>query len=141
MTIRSDKFINLWARLIGYKPGELKGVSILFFIILATDASDKTWNHERIHRRQRGELSSVGAVLVLLLAFAGKIWGYDISLFWLLLILLYEPIYLIEWFYRRFRFGAKNANRFTVFEKEAYENQKNMNYLHFRSFLAWIKYY
>lgn len=55
--------------------------------------------------------------------------------------LLYVPfyvLYLIGWVFRLFQKG--NAYRNISFEREAYDNQFNFNYLNGRKHYSWIKY-
>ena len=46
--------------------------------------------------------------------------------------------YVVEWLIRLFMKG--NAYRNISFEREAYDNEKNLNYLDSRKLFAWIKY-
>lgn len=55
--------------------------------------------------------------------------------------LLYVPfyiLYLLEWFYRLTQKG--NAYRNISFEKEAYNNENDMDYLDKREHFSWIEY-
>ena len=55
--------------------------------------------------------------------------------------LLYVPfyiLYLLEWFYRLTQKG--NAYRNISFEKEAYDNENDMDYLDKREHFYWIEY-
>lgn len=55
--------------------------------------------------------------------------------------LLYVPfyiLYLLEWLYRLIQKG--NAYRNISFEKEAYNNENDMNYLDKREHFSWIEY-
>ena len=72
-----------------------------------------TKNHEMIHYRQGLELLFVG--------------------FWIL--------YFIFWIVGlvRYRNGSE-AYRMIPFEKEAYSNQGNLDYLHDRKLYSWVKY-
>ena len=67
-------------------------------------------NHERIHTRQMLEMLIVGFYL------------------W----------YVIEWLIRLTKKG--NAYRSISFEREAYANEGNLNYLQQRKLYCWIKY-
>lgn len=67
-------------------------------------------NHERIHTRQMVEMLVVGFYL------------------W----------YVIEWLIRLTMKG--NAYRNISFEREAYGNEGNLNYLKTRKFFAWTRY-
>lgn len=55
--------------------------------------------------------------------------------------LLYVPfyiLYLLEWLYRLTQKG--NAYRNISFEKEAYDNENDMDYLDKREHFSWIEY-
>ena len=72
--------------------------------------SKSDYNHEAIHTKQMKEL-------------------------------LYVPfyiLYLLEWLYRLIQKG--NAYRNISFEKEAYNNENDMNYLDKREHFSWIEY-
>jgi hypothetical protein len=69
-----------------------------------------TTNHESIHIEQQKEM----------------------------LVLPFYIWYLIEWFFRLFLPG--NAYRNISFEREAYANQLNINYINSRKFWAFLKY-
>lgn len=55
-----------------------------------------------------------------------------------MLIIFFYLWYVIEWFIRLFMRG--NAYRNISFEKEAYQNEKKVNYLTERKKFAWFKY-
>ena len=111
MIIISDRFIDFWGKMIG--SPNLKGVPILFWIIVRENSKPWVIRHEEIHLRQRLEL----------------------------LIVPYEILYLIEWIIRRVFRGTKNANKKTIFEKEAYDNDGYLLYIENRKPYAWFKYY
>ena len=92
------------------------GLSLWPFIFLKNDALKEDMvliNHERIHLRQQQEL----------------------------LIIPFYIFYLIEWiiksiFYMDRYKGYQNIS----FEREAYHNEKNLDYLNERTFFSFIKY-
>lgn len=51
---------------------------------------------------------------------------------------LFGVLYVVEWLCRLFQKG--NAYRNISFEREAYDNQYNYNYLSKRKHYSWIKY-
>lgn len=73
--------------------------------------SGKTINHESIHTEQMKEL------------------GY----------VFFYILYFIEWLVRLIT-NTSSAYRSISFEREAYGNQDNMNYLNNRKRYSWIKY-
>lgn len=85
----------------------------LFGILFARKGSridDRTINHESIHTAQMKEM----------------------------LYILFYIWYIIEWIIRLFMKG--NAYRNISFEREAYGNEHNMNYLNERNKFNWLKY-
>ena len=115
-----------------------KGYSamMLFGFLFTRDKSrvtDTTVRHECIHFRQMIEISV--AALLLLVALC-LLW---LSWWWLLLSLTaYYIIYGAEWLVRLFMKG--NAYRNISFEREAYGNETDVNYLKNRKLFAWIEY-
>jgi len=86
---------------------------MLFGVLFTRDKSkvtERTIQHESIHARQMWELLVVGFYL------------------W----------YIIEWVIRLFMPG--NAYRNISFEREAYSNENNIDYLKHRSLFAFFKY-
>ncbi|MGB5819863.1 MAG: hypothetical protein WBG90_10310 [Saonia sp.] len=92
------------------------GLSLWPFIILKTDALKEDSvliNHERIHLRQQQEL----------------------------LILPFYLLYVTEWLMRSvLYFDSYKAYQNISFEREAYENEKNQEYLSERKPFSFIKY-
>ena len=73
----------------------------------------RDYTHERIHTAQYREL------------------GY----------LLFLPLYLLEWIIKLcyYRFNNKKAYRAISFEREAYWNERNPEYLKQRKHYAWLR--
>jgi hypothetical protein len=90
------------------------GIALFPFIFVKSLERKKLINHEKIHIRQQLEL----------------------------LVLIFYIIYGLEWLINKIK-GMSNddAYRNISFEREAYSNDKNMNYLSNRKFWAFIKYY
>lgn len=85
----------------------------LFGVLFARKGSkidDKTINHESIHTAQMKEM----------------------------LYILFYIWYIIEWVIRLFMKG--NAYRNISFEREAYDNDDNLNYIKERKHYSWLKY-
>jgi len=87
------------------------------FVIISNekDRSDSTFlNHEKIHIRQQLEM----------------------------LVFLFYVWYLIEYLFRLIRYKDRRKAYFNIsFEREAYANEKDLNYLTNRSYWLFIKYY
>ena len=82
-------------------------------------ARDISWidryviNHERIHTAQQREL----------------------------LFVPFYIIYVLEWLFRLIQYRNRNKAYLNIsFEREAYKNGKNLEYLRSRKLFAWLKY-
>ena len=93
------------------EKGDVKGVAISPFILLKPSADKITVNHERIHLRQQLEM----------------------------LVLPFYVWYAVEWFIRNVQ-GQVNTYRRLSHEREAYLNEKDLDYLKKRKPYAWLKY-
>lgn len=91
--------------------------------------------HKRIHGRQQVELLLVGAVVAAFLAVSGCGW-------WSLLALpLFLWLYGMEWLLGLFCFGnCHAAYRNISFEREAYDNELDADYLDKRCSFASLRY-
>ncbi len=91
-------------------------ITLFPFIVLRTEdlKSDTVlMNHEKIHLRQQAEL----------------------------LVIFFYLWYLSEYFYYLLKFKNQMQAYYSIrFEKEAYQNQSNLNYLKNRAFWAFLKY-
>ena len=112
-------------------------LTIFPFIFIRKDEEKKfdktTENHESIHGEQQIEMGIIGIILTLILfLFTGSLWSFLLSpvYFWW---------YLIEWLLRSM-FGTGNAYRNISFEREAYANERDLNYLYDRTLFAWLGY-
>ena len=97
-------------------PKGFSGLTIFPFVIVSTkvDLSDKVlMNHERIHLKQQLELA----------------------------ILPFFVWYFVEYLLRLIQFrNRRKAYRNISFEREAYANEGNMEYLQKRKFWSFLKY-
>ena len=92
-------------------------------------------NHEHIHAEQQIEMLIVGALLSVVLWLTGCGWWS------LLALLLFYWWYLIEFVIKAFYYGDNNvAYRYLAFEREAYNNMYDAEYLKNRKHFAWVKY-
>ena len=94
------------------------GMAIFPFIFLKNEkykAELSLINHEKIHLAQQREL----------------------------LLLVFYILYSLEYICRifQYRFNVELAYRNISFEREAYQNQFNLNYLNERKLFSFIKYY
>ncbi len=113
----------------GYKAMNLFGV---LFVRGNARIDDITLNHESIHSAQIAEVMIASVPFALLLWLFTNIW---IGL--LLVIASYYLWYVIEWL---IRLPKGNAYRNISFEREAYVNQDNLNYLKSRRRFVFLKY-
>ena len=100
--------------------------------------TDEDANHESVHLYQQFEMLVASAVLI-----AALILLFDLSWWWMLLApLVYFIWYITEYTIRLFLYGNhKEAYRNIATEQEAYQNEKNFDYLRKeRKPFAWVKY-
>lgn len=95
---------------------------------------DATTRHELIHANQQQEMFAVGTVIAAVLFLFGCGWwslaALPLFFYW------YVVEWLMRWAYYRNRDTAyKNIS----FEREAYNNQANMDYLRTRKHYAFLK--
>nr|WP_298394599.1 hypothetical protein [Flavobacterium sp.] len=98
-------------------PRGFRGLTFYPFVFLADkdDKLNKTFiNHEKIHIRQQLEL----------------------------LVLPFYLWYLTEYLFRLVQYRDRKKAYFNIsFEREAYKNEKDLNYLKKRSFWMFLKYF
>lgn len=99
--------------------------------------TDQTLNHERIHTEQIGEIMLLALILAFPLVFFGLWWLppiISLASFYF----LYGLEFVIKfWKYDR---DVKKTYRNLSFEREAYANQNNLDYLIYRTYLNWTEY-
>ena len=97
-------------------PRGFRAMTIFPFIVIKKDSDAKNLvliNHEKIHLRQQLEM----------------------------LVFLFYFIYMLDYLLKIVRYKDKNiAYRNIIFEREAYSNESDMNYLKIRTFWSWRKY-
>ena len=113
----------------GYKAMNLFGV---LFVRGNARIDDITLNHEKIHSAQIAEVMIASVPFALLWWLFTNVW-----LGLLLVISSYYLWYVIEWL---IRLPRGNAYRNISFEREAYSNQGNAEYLSTRRLYSFIKY-
>lgn len=98
----------------GIKLPKISGIALWPFIILKPKKPNRTIiNHEKIHLRQQLEM----------------------------LVLPFYVWYVFEWIFLLIKFkNADKAYRNISFEREAYENESNLNYLSNRRFWRFLNY-
>ena len=94
-------------------------------------------NHECTHSRQWIEMTvASGFLLFLFIALVGiNAWWMVLSAF------VFYLWYGVEWVVRLCLLrDGKKAYRAVAFEKEAYANERNMNYAENAGYFSWVKY-
>lgn len=112
----------------GYKCINLFGI---LFVKNNAKIDEVTINHEAIHSRQFVELMILFAVATVFIRW------------WLPLLspLFFYLWYLVEWIVRLFQYrDTHEAYKNISFEREAYTNEKELEYLRIRKRFAFIKY-
>lgn len=115
----------------GYKAVFFAGI---LFVRKEVKMIDKDMNHEKIHSHQFAEMSIIG--LIISSPFAVSNW-------WALLfgILLFYVWYGVEFVIRLIKIRNRHvAYKSISFEREAYQNDDNLQYLEKRKKFAFIKY-
>lgn len=95
---------------------------------------EKTDNHEHIHAAQQQEMFFLGLVLSAFFYPIIKAW----AMFFVVIFFLW---YGVEWLVRLGIYGSTHdAYRNIGFEREAYANDDNLDYLKTRRMFAWVRY-
>lgn len=93
-------------------------------------------NHEAIHIRQWAECMIASGIFILALVLFA-----NISAWWLLLSIgMFYILYVLEWLLKLLFYG-KEAYRNLSFEREAYSNQLNGDYLANCGYFEWLHYF
>ena len=130
MVIYRNKYIPFQ----GFRAINLFGI---LFVRGNAKIDDVSINHESVHSRQYVEVGILSLILLLPLVFNGLWW------LWLILsVFAFYILYVIEWSVKLFvyKFDKRKAYRNVSFEREAYNNEKDLSYLDNRKLFAWIKY-
>lgn len=108
----------------------------LLFVKEYTPLYERDIRHEAIHSAQQYEILAVSALISLVL---GCIWAS----WWYLLISIAMPIllYIVAWLIELALPPYKTAYKDSPFEREAYMNEKDPEYLANRPLFAWVKYF
>lgn len=112
-------------------------MNILGFLFVREEAkvSNTLINHEAIHTAQQYEIMGVSALLSLILCNVWASWWYLLGA-----ILMPIAIYILAWLMELILPPYTSAYKDSPFEREAYANQNNPNYLATRPLFAWVRY-
>lgn len=117
----------------------LKGFAVMnilgvLFVREDAEMTAEVLNHEAIHTRQQYEIMVASAILFLLVN-TYSWWCYLLIIFAMPLVL-----YALAWLIELIRHPYDSAYKDSPFEREAYINQGNPNYLATRPYFAWVRY-
>lgn len=120
---------------IPFKGFAVMNILGLLFVREEVEMTAEVLNHEAIHTRQQYEIMVASAILFL--------WVVN-TYSWLcyLLIIFAMPLvlYALAWLVALVLPPYDSAYKDTPFEREAYANQHNPNYLDSRPYFAWVRY-
>jgi cytochrome c biogenesis protein ResB len=112
-------------------------LNILGVVFVRGDAEVTSWRarHEAIHTAQQYEIMTLSALVALVLC---QVWAS----WWYLLIVVVMPfaLYLLAWLIALALPPYDRAYHDTPFEREAYANEFNSDYLTYRKLFAWVRY-
>lgn len=115
--------------------GKFDAMNILGFLFVKEDTKldDELINHEAIHTVQQYEILALSALVALVASNLYASW-------WYLLIVVVMPIaiYLLAWFIEAILPPYDSAYKDSPFEREAYRNQYDPEYLAKRPLFAWV---
>lgn len=107
----------------------------LLFVREEVEMTAEALNHEAIHTRQQYEIMVASAILFLWVVNTYSWWFYLLIIFAMPLVL-----YALAWLIELIRPPYDSAYKDSPFEREAYINQGNPNYLATRPWFAWVRY-
>ena len=117
--------------------GKFDAMNILGFLFVKenTKLTKKLINHEAIHTSQQYEIMVTSALVALILSNIYSSW-------WYLLLVIVMPIliYLLAWIIEVILPPYNSAYKDSMFEREAYLNQGNLEYLITRPVWEVVKY-
>lgn len=123
-------------KLIPFKVFAVMNILGLLFVREEARIDAECIRHEAIHTVQQYEIMLLSAMIALVVS------SYYASL-WYLLIVVAMPIalYLLAWLIELILPPYHSAYMDSPFEREAYMNDKNPDYLSTRPPFAWVKYF
>ena len=115
--------------------GLMNILGLVFSRIQKGAVSNSSIRHEAIHTAQQYEILALSALIALVLSNVYSSW-------WYLLIVVAMPIaiYILAWLIELALPPYNSAYKDSPFEREAYANQYNEEYLATRKLFAWVKY-
>jgi cytochrome c biogenesis protein ResB len=116
--------------------GAMNILGLVFTRKNADEITITTKRHEQIHTMQQYEILGASALISLVLC---NIWAS----WWYLLVTIVLPIalYVLVWFIELALPPYNSAYKDSPFEREAFANQHDLDYLVTRPLFAWVKYF
>lgn len=116
--------------------GAMNILGMVFTRYKAEELSEHTKRHEQIHTMQQYEIMLASALISLVLC---NIWAS----WWYLLVTIALPIalYVLVWLIELVLPPYTSAYKDSPFEREAFANDEDVNYLVTRPLFAWVKYF
>ena len=116
--------------------GAMNILGLVFTRKKADEITITTKRHEQIHTMQQYEILGASALISLVLC---NIWAS----WWYLLITIALPIalYVLVWLIELALPPYNSAYKDSPFEREAFANDEDVNYLVTRPLFAWVKYF
>lgn len=129
MKVIKNKFIPV---------GNFSAMNVLGFLFIKEDTkiTKELIRHEAIHSAQQYEIFGVSAIIALTISCLSAQW-------WYLLLVVAMPIllYVLAWLIEVALPPYNSAYKDSPFEREAYLNQNNPEYLANRPLFVWFKYF
>jgi Zn-dependent protease with chaperone function len=136
--IKDSKFLSLILK------DSIKAITLapfgIYFKTEKVRKSVRTVNHEKIHWKQQLEMLKLGTFISLIII--GLLLSFKVFTLWIPLLMIFPFLffylwYFIEWIIKSIT--TTDAYRSLSFEREAYDNDDNTEYLETRKRYAWFK--
>jgi hypothetical protein len=108
----------------------------ILFVRKEARIDKETIRHEAIHTAQQYEIMCLTAIIALIGSNYYPSWWYLP-----MTILMPIALYIVAWLIELILPPFGNAYKDSPFEREAYANEKDSEYLAKRPFFAWVKYF
>ena len=119
-----------------FPPGNFIAINIFGILFYKGDKLNEiTIRHEEIHTQQIIEIMLSSIPIAILIAIFIKIWVAIIFC-----IFSFYIVYSLEWCIKFFKYGF-NTYRNLSFEREAYINAREEDYIKNRKLFSWVKYF
>lgn len=110
-------------------------LGLVFSRIQKEAISNRSIRHEAIHTAQQYEILALSALIALVLSNVYSSWWYIV-----IVVTMPIAIYILAWLIELALPPYNRAYKDSPFEREAYANQYDEEYLATRKLFAWLKY-